>query len=173
MESLIDMKLYVKEGLMKSEMIEGFRKCTSWQSLKTCIKEDAYDNAFYAVEQIQKNTGETEAVISQSVEVIANFRNKFKKQVDKVKPDNKDLLSDFLKWYFNDITRDQSTLRAEKETQLSTIAFIKLFNLWCLTEEINKRQTEGRSMNGYKAPITTRHIIDAFDDDKYVAAFAR
>ena len=83
-----------------------------------------------------------------------------------------DTLSDFLKWYFKDITRNQSTLRADKDTQLSTITLAKLFNLWCQTNEYANREKAGRSMNGYKSPITARHIVDAFDDDKYVGFFA-
>jgi hypothetical protein len=172
MESLIDMKLYVKEGAMKSEKIDGFRKCTSWQSLKTSIKDNGYENTHYATEQIMKNTKSQEAIMSQSVEVIANFRNKFKRQIDNVNPMVYDTLSDFLKWYFKDITRNQSTLRADKDTQLSTITLAKLFNLWCQTNEYANREKAGRSMNGYKSPITARHIVDAFDDDKYVGFFA-
>jgi hypothetical protein len=171
MESLIDMKLYVKEGAMKSEKINGFRKCTSWQSLKTSIKDNGYENTHYASEQIMKNSKSGDAIMSQSVEVIANFRNKFKKQIDKVDPMVYDSLSQFLNWYFMDITRNQSTLRADKDTQLSTITLAKLFNLWCQTNEYTNREKVGRSMNGYKSPITARHIVDAFDDDKYVGFF--
>jgi hypothetical protein len=55
---------------------------------------------------------------------------------------------------------------------LSTITLAKLFNLWCQTNEYANREKAGRSMNGYKSPITARHIVDAFDDDKYVGFFA-
>ena len=118
-----------------------------------------------------KNTKSGDAIMSQSVEVIANFRNKFKKQIDKVDPMVYDTLSQFLNWYFMDITRNQSTLRADKDTQLSTITLAKLFNLWCQTNEYTNREKVGRSMSGYKSPITARHIVDAFDDDKYVGFF--
>ena len=139
---------------------------------KVSIKENGYENTHYAVGQLIKNTKDGESIISQSVEVIANFRNKFKKQIDKVDPTEFDTLSKFLEWYFKDITRNQSTLRADKDTQLSTITLAKLFNLWCQTNEHSKREQTGRTMNGYKAPITARHIVDAFDDDKYVGVFA-
>ena len=48
--------------------------------------------------------------------------------------------------------------------KLLFVTLAKLFNLWCQTNEYANREKAGRSMNGYKSPITARHIVDAFDD---------
>ena len=164
MQSLIDFKLYVKEDLMKPDMIKDFRKCTSWQSIKISIKNNGYAQTKYAVEHLIKNT-QKEAIISQSVEVVANFKNKFQKQIDKVFPKSYDSLSDFIEWYFSDYSRNQHTLRSGGDTDECTIELCSLFNIWCEKEETLQRISEGRSMNGYKKPITYLTALKAYGDE--------
>jgi len=169
MKTLIDMKLYVKKELMKPDMIEGFRKVTSWQSLKTSVKNNGFDNTKYAVEKlIDRTVGDT-PIISQSVEVVANFINKFKKQIDIVsKKMNKDSMNAFLEWYFSDITRNQSTVRAHDNVEDSTMVMLHQYNLWCQNVESERRALIGETMNGYKNPITLHNVLSVYGDEKNI-----
>jgi hypothetical protein len=165
MQSLIDMNLYVDKDKMKPEKIQSFRKITSWQSFKISIKDNGYDNTSYAVEQLIKHTNDEEAIISQSVEVVANFRNKFKTQIDNLSKKNNsyDVFADFLQWYFSDpVTRNQSTLRQPGDTQESTLQVMSLFNSW--SENVSKQMKTFKM--GWKRPITHINLIHAYGGEE-------
>ena len=153
MESLIDFKLYDDQNVLQEAFIkEGFRQVTSWQSIKTSIKENGYENTKYAVEKIIKYDENLTSVVSQSVETIANLKNKFGKVIQNVNT-KKDVLDEFLNFYFD--FHSQSDLRVAKETQANTFILATMFNTWA-----RKYYSLGR-----KSPIQSKHFNDVYEHD--------
>ena len=153
MKSLLDFKVYDEQSTLKEEFIElGFKQVTSWQSIKTSINENGYENTKYAVEKIIKYDENLTSVVSQSVETIANLRNKFGKVIQNVNT-KEDVLDVFLKYYFN--FHSQSDLRVAKETQANTFLLATMFNTWA-----RKHYSLGR-----KSPIQSKHFNDVYEYD--------
>ena len=73
-----------KRVLLKSEKMEGFRKCTSWQSLKVSIKENGYENTHCTTGQLIKNTkdGEDLSYHNRLESYWLRLGIKFKRQIE-------------------------------------------------------------------------------------------
>lgn len=158
MDSLIDCKLYVDSNQMDADKIKDFRKCSSWQNFKSAIRDNGYENVKYSVEKLQKYTSKSDTILSGSAETISKFRKCFNGVIQR-QSDDKDTLDKFLEHYFGNMGLTQKDVRSNGKVVEDSLELVNWFNRFAKTK-----------LGKLKAPITSRHILDAFGDEVDIAA---
>jgi hypothetical protein len=158
MEDLIYCNMYADEDQMKSDSIDGFRKCSSWQGFKSIRgdrdpkKNTGYGLSVtkYAVDIIMKNTPDEETILTQALETIACFKYHFGDRCNQL-CSSKDIFKEYLELYFGINT--QSDLKSEGKLHEDVLNLVKSFNKWCKKKNLSKQSA-----------ITNKHLINAFGD---------